>query len=286
MGQRGGCKQGRSCCVRKCRNPPRHQLAQVVRNRQRYAHFERHVGAERPGDLQGVQRVATGCGSDAAKDRLGEAGPDVAFDQNEQVVDVDRPETQVGGAVVAECPAQTERIDVLGGQADRGHDADSLARDAPGGEGERVRRCRVEPADVVDDDESRPALSELFQQAGQGHTHGSVDRGHAPTATSRAAWRRRVPPAGRRAAPREPRRGRHRPDRRGRRTRNEPRLPHRRSATRSIHASRPRLRQPLRLPSCRIPASPSINNAPAFAGEAVEECGCDREFVVVPDDSI
>ena len=54
-----------------------------------------------------------------------------------------------------------------------GHDADSLAGDAPGGEGERVRRCRVEPADVVDDDESRPALSELFQQAGQGHTHGS-----------------------------------------------------------------------------------------------------------------
>ena len=72
-----------------------------VGNRERHSWFDRHVGAERSGNLEGEQRIAAGGGCDAAQHRLGEAGSDLAFDQHDQGVAIERSEDR---AVVLSSP--------------------------------------------------------------------------------------------------------------------------------------------------------------------------------------
>ena len=60
-----------------------------------------------------------------------------ALDQHDQGIAIERSERQGRGVVIAECSAQSERVDVVGRQAHRRHETDALTVDAPGGKTER-----------------------------------------------------------------------------------------------------------------------------------------------------
>ena len=202
--------------------------SRLSRHRQRLRRID--VRSERAGELERVERVPAGGLVETEERGPGEDPPEPELERPVQRTGAERSDEEALETVVdrlLEAGRRRTDPDATGEQQ-----ADPCLGQPPQSEGERVRRRRVQPLDVVDRDEHGPALGERLERTADGDGDASGSRRARPPGRARAG-RPRAPAGAARAAPSAPRRT---PPRAGLRARRSARPRSELSRSRGEHA--------------------------------------------------
>ena len=158
----GRCEQQRrSRCRRQLVEACANQSLERLRNTQRLRGVD--VRAQSPGELERVERVPTGRLVHAQEGRACERQPEVCLEKLVNGTEAQRADVQPLHAVVTDRPLEVRRLRTFA-EATGEQQEDRPIAQPPQREGERARRGRIEPLDVVDREDNRPLGSENLER--------------------------------------------------------------------------------------------------------------------------
>ena len=185
---------------RQCRDAGGHQGGQRVGDRKRCVRVELDAGlAERPRDLQGIERVATGLRFDPDEREPRERPAQPELEQAMERRERHRPHADALRPIRRQGRKQWRRMGIAGPRPDRHQHRQRCLLQPPDGIGEDGRGALVEPLRVVDGQQDGRGIGQQSRAGRRGPPTGCAGPGASPTASrggGRSRARAAADPAG------------------------------------------------------------------------------------------